>query len=234
MRSKLVLVLALVMGIVTTFLFFQYMNQVNAEKAMNSHLVEVVVAKEKILKNELINAQKLEMVMVPEKALHANTIKNQADAVGKLANADIEQGEAVLSHRLGTEISEEIYVSRKVREGYRAVSVGANFNQSVSNLIEPEDEVDVVFSLKKTEGNETKVQSTIILEKARVLAVGRKIVLPEDTQEPYAEYSSVTVELMPADALKLVNSAEQGSIHFMLHKRPVMTEKKSAGDSDQD
>ena len=233
MRSKLVLVLALVMGMVTTFLFFQYMNQVKAEKTMNSNLVEIVVAKEKIQKNEQITAQKLEMAIVPEKALHANSIKSLDGAEGKLANADIEQGEPVLSHRLGTETTEQIYLSRKVREGYRAVSVGVNLNQSAANLIEPEDEVDILFS-KKLEGPDAKIVSQIILQKARVLAVGRKMVLPEDTQEPYAEYTSVTVELKPEDALKLVNSAEQGNIHFMLHKRPILEDKKAISESDKD
>jgi pilus assembly protein CpaB len=233
MRSKLVLVLALVMGIVTTFLFFQFMKQVNAEKAMNSNLVEIVVAKEKIMKNEQITTKKLETAMVPEKAMHANAIKTFAEVDGKLANADIEKGEPILSHRLGTQTTENIYVSRKVRDGYRAVSVGVNLNQSTANLIEPEDEVDILFS-KKLPGQEGNVESKIILQKARVLAVGRKMVLPEDTQEPYAEYTSVTVELKPDDALKLVNSAEQGNIHFMLHKRPVITEEEAAGDSDQD
>lgn len=233
MRSKLVLVLALAMGMVTTFLFFQYMNTVDAEKAMNSNLTEIVVAKEKISKNERIASSKLELVMVPEKALHANSLKSLAEAEGKLANADIEKGEAVLTHRLGTETSEEMYVSRKVKEGYRAVSVGVNLNQSAANLIEPEDEVDILFS-KKAEGAEAKVDSQIILEKARVLAVGRKMVLPEDSKEPYAEYSTVTVELKPEDALKLVNSAEQGNIHFMLHKRPVLEEKETESESTKD
>lgn len=233
MRSKLVLVLALAMGMVTTFLFFQYMNTIDAEKAMNSNLTEIVVAKEKISKNERIASGKLELMMVPEKALHANSLKSLAEAEGKLANADIEKGEAVLTHRLGTETSEEMYVSRKVKEGYRAVSVGVNLNQSAANLIEPEDEVDILFS-KKAEGTEAKVDSQIILEKARVLAVGRKMVLPEDSKEPYEEYSTVTVELKPEDALKLVNSAEQGNIHFMLHKRPVLEEKATESESTQD
>jgi len=233
MRSKLVLVLALVMGIVTTFLFFQYMNQVNAEKAMNSSLIEIVVAKETIQKNEQITAQKLMMAAVPEKALHANSLKSIAEAEGKLANAAIEQGEPVLSHRLGTEKTEATYVSRKVREGYRAVSVGVNLNQSASNLIEPEDDVDIMFS-KKIEGPKPVVESKIILEKARVLAVGRKMVLPEDSQEPYVEYTTVTVELKPEDALKLVNAAEQGNIHFMLHKRPVLKETEAKSESDKD
>ncbi|HAQ08212.1 MAG TPA: Flp pilus assembly protein CpaB, partial [Bacillus bacterium] len=143
------------------------------------------------------------------------------------------QGEPVLPHRLGTETTEQIYLSRKVREGYRAVSVGVNLNQSAANLIEPEDEVDILFS-KKLEGPDAKIVSQIILQKARVLAVGRKMVLPEDTQEPYAEYTSVTVELKPEDALKLVNSAEQGNIHFMLHKRPILEDKKAISESDKD
>ncbi|WP_423407865.1 Flp pilus assembly protein CpaB [Heyndrickxia sp. MSNUG] len=233
MRSKLVLVLALVMGIVTTFLFFQYMSQVKAEKTMNSNLVEIVVAKERIEKNERITAKKLALAAVPQKALHPNSLKSIKNAEGKLANATIEQGEPVLSHRLGTETSEATYVSRKVRDGYRAVSVGVNLNQSASNLIEPEDEVDIMFS-KKIDGPQPKVESQIILQKARVLAVGRKMVLPEDSQEPYTEYTTVTVELKPEDALKLVNSAEQGNIHFMLNKRPVIKEQNVTVESDKD
>jgi pilus assembly protein CpaB len=44
--------------------------------------------------------------------------------------------------------------------------------------------------------------------------------------EPYVEYSSVTLELKQADAVKLINSAEQGNIHFVLHQRPIEKEKE--------
>lgn len=215
------------MGVITTVLFFNYMKQFDAATVSTTNTVKVVVAKEQIEKNERISASKLELVSMPEKSVHPEALKSIDAAEGKIATSVIVKGEAILSHRLVTEKEEKLFVSRKIREGYRAVSVGVNFNQSVSNLIEPEDDVDVVFSkAKKESATETSVDSVVLLEKARVLAVGRKLVDSEETEEPYVEYSSVTLELKQNDAVKLINSAEQGSIHFILHQRPIEKEKE--------
>lgn len=229
MRSKFVLVLALVMGMITTVLFFQYMKQFDAEKAATSNTVEIIVAKEKIEKNARITANMLEKVSLPEKSIHPKMIKSNDLAEGKLATSMIEKGEPIMSHRLVSELEEELYVSRKVKEGYRAVSVGVNINQTASNLIEPEDDVDVIYSrAKKAQNYEKEVETVVLLKKARVIAVGRKLQTPEDSKEPYVEYSNVTLELKPEDAFKLVNASEQGNLHFILHKRPVREENVDA------
>ncbi|MCL6570423.1 MAG: Flp pilus assembly protein CpaB [Bacillus sp. (in: Bacteria)] len=226
MKSKMVLILSLVMGIITTMLFFQYMKQMNTAKVTTVEMVDVVVAKEKIETNEKISSEKLEIVQIPKKGILPQMIKSVADVEGKLATAMIEKGEPILTHRLGSEKEEGVYVSRKVREGYRAISIGVNINQSVSNLIEPEDEVDVVVTkLIKDAANQNIAVSNILLKKARVLAVGRKMQTPEDTKEPYVEYSSVTIEIKPEDAINLVNATEEGKVHFILHKRPIVTEE---------
>ena len=169
---------------------------------------------------------------MPEKAVLPQSLKSFSEAEGKMATSVIEKGEPVLSHHLVSEQEEKVYVSRKVRNGYRAVSVGVNFNQSVSNLIEPEDEVDVIFTKEgKDQTNPIPPETTILLEKVRVLAVGRTLVTPDQKKEKYVEYSSVTLELKPEDSLKLINSSVQGKIHFILHKRPKMDEKSvSNGD----
>jgi pilus assembly protein CpaB len=226
LKSKMVLMLSLVMGIITTFLFFQYMKQTNTEKVTIVETVEVVVAKEKINKNEKITVEKLEIVKVPKKGVLPQAINTISGAEGKLATAMIEKGEPILTHRLGSEKEEGVYVSRKVREGYRAISIGVNINQSVSNLIEPEDEVDVVATkLIKDATSQNIAVSNILLQKVRVLAVGRKMQTPEDKKELYVEYSSVTIEIKPEDAINLVNATEEGKVHFILHKRPIVTEE---------
>lgn len=226
MRSKLILVLSLLMGIVTTLLFYQYTKKFNAEQVSAEKTIEIVVAKDKINKNERITQEKLELVKMPEKAVLPQSLKNVGEADGKIATSVIEKGEPILSHRLVSEQEEDVYVSRKVKEGYRAVSVGVNFNQSVSNLIEPEDVVDVVFTKEnKDPANQIPPESSILLEKARVIAVGRKIVTPEQSKEKYVEYKSVTLEVKPEGALKIINASEQGKIHFILNKRPEMDEK---------
>jgi pilus assembly protein CpaB len=213
------------MGIVTTLLFYQYMKQLNVEKTATTKMVEVVVAKDKIEKNETITTKKLELVKVPEKSILPQSLKSFSDAEGKIATAVIEKGEPILSHRLVSEKEEGVYVSRKVREGYRAVSVGVDINQSVTNLIEPEDEVDVILTVvKKDKENNPLPNSVVLLQKVKVLAVGRKMVTPENTKEPYVEFSSVTLELNPADAINLINEKEKGKIHLILNKRPTMDE----------
>jgi pilus assembly protein CpaB len=223
---KLILLMAIVMGLVTTLLFYQYTKKINVNQSVAEKTVNVVVAKEKIAMNETIPAKKLTIVQMPEKAVLPQSIHHIEDAEGKTASSIIEKGEPVLSHHLISEREESVYVSRKVRDGYRAVTVGVNINQSVSNLIEPDDLVDVVFT-KTDPNNQIPPTSTILLEKQRVLAVGRKMVSPDQSKEKYVEYSSVTIECKQQDALQLINATLEGKIQFILNKRPAMVEKNN-------
>ncbi|RHW43173.1 Flp pilus assembly protein CpaB [Neobacillus notoginsengisoli] len=235
MKSKTVLLLSLVMGIITTALFFQYMSKVDQSESASGAAVpmaEILVAKDVINKNEKITAEKLEVIKVPEESISWKAMKTVSEAEGKLAGSKIEKGEPILAHRLLSQKDETIYVSRKVREGYRAVTVSVNLPQSVSNLIEAEDWVDVIFSKEDKEAkvDKPKVNTKVLLEKARVLAVGRKISLPEEEKkegEQPEEYTTVTLELTPQDAFKLIHSSQEGNIHFMLHTRPAMNDDGS-------
>ena len=39
--------------------------------------------------------------------------------------------------------------------------------------------------------------------------------------EEYVEYSSVTLELKPEDAVKLVNASEKGDLHLTIHSKII-------------
>lgn len=225
MKPKILLLLSVVMGIITTFLFYQYMKQVGGAHTASVHTVGVVAAKETIEKNETITASMLEMVQVPENAVQPGAIQNISDAEGKLATSMIENGEQVLAHRLASEKDESVYVSRKVHDGYRAISIGVDLDQSVSNLIEPEDVVDVIVTkTTKDQANQPVPQTVILLQGVRVLAIGRQMQTPEETKEPYKEYSDVTLEVKPEDAVNLINATEQGKIYLILERRPLMND----------
>ncbi|MDP4162009.1 MAG: Flp pilus assembly protein CpaB, partial [Bacillota bacterium] len=124
MRSKIVLLMALFMGVITTILFFKYMQQFNADKVSVSHTVQVVTAKEQIDKNEIITADKLVLTNIPEKSVLPDTLTTLSQAEGKIASSMIAKGETILAHHIISENQEDTYVSRKVKEGYRAVSIG--------------------------------------------------------------------------------------------------------------
>ncbi|WP_243296989.1 Flp pilus assembly protein CpaB [Bacillus litorisediminis] len=223
MRSKIILLLALVMGVVTTFLFFNYMKQFDSETVANQNMTTVVAAKDKISKNELITAEKLMTIEVPSEGLHEQAILSMDGLAGQYATADIEAGEVLLNHRVQDEKEETIFVSKKVGEGKRAVSIGVNFVQSVANLVEPEDRVDVIFTevIEMPEPQQDIVETTTLLREVRVLAVDRRMIETKDEAEPHTEYSSVTLELSPEDSVKLVNAYESGSVHLAIHSRIV-------------
>ncbi|MCD8508808.1 MAG: Flp pilus assembly protein CpaB [Bacillus sp. (in: Bacteria)] len=215
MRSKIVLLLALIMGIITTVLFFQYIREAGqAQEVIQQEveMAEVIVAVQTINENHTLTEELLGVKKVPKESMHPNTVTDMDEVIGKFTTSMIETGETLLTHRVKSDEEEKQFISRKVSDGNRAVSIEVNFVRSVSNLIEPEDYVDVIL----TEDIEDEIVSIIIQSKIRVLAVGRKM-NPPTAEEGHVEYSSLTLELSAADATSIVNASHRGTLHFILH-----------------
>ncbi|MDP5274493.1 Flp pilus assembly protein CpaB [Chengkuizengella axinellae] len=216
MKSKVTLILAIVMGLVTTLLFYKYMDGMSTNTDVNVKLVDVVAVNKIIFENQVINKSSLKVIQVPEDGVHSKAIKDPEKVIGKIALADFAANEVILEHRIGSEADESLFVSRKVTEGFRAVSIGVNFVTSVSNLIEPEDIVDVIWTYEVKDTKE--IMSELLLEEVRVLAVGRRMI-ESTTDTEYVEYKSSTLELSANDAVKLVKASNAGSIQLILHGR---------------
>lgn len=218
MRSKLILMAALLMGIATTVLFFNYMQKYDAAAAATETFVEVVAANQDIKENTIITGAMLQRIEVPAGAVHAQAIKDPTLAEGKVAAGNLAAGEVLLSNHISDQKEEALYVSKKIKEGYRAVSLGVNLVQSVTNLIEPEDYVDLVYL--ETDKETGELIPSIILENVRVLAIGRRMV-QADTATEYVEYAAVTLEVKPEDGVKVIYADEKGIVSLMLHSRVV-------------
>jgi pilus assembly protein CpaB len=165
----------------------------------------------------------LQTIQIPPAHVLPQAVINLTDATGKIAVMDMAPGEILLSHHLKIQGEETLFVSKKVQEGYRAVTVGVNLVQSVSNLIEPGDYVDVVLTL--TDKKLDQVVSTKINENLRVLAIGRRMVEAK-SDTPYVEFSTVTLEVKPEDAVNIVNADERGNINLLLRSRINTTAEK--------
>lgn len=221
MKSKLLLILAMIMGLITTFLFYSYIEDLRQEQMSNKTMTNILVARKNIQKNQKLSKSMVIFKKVPKKSVHPQTIKDFSDLDGLFANAHISKGEPILKHRLQSQGEEEQFVSKKIQKGYRAVSASVNMVQSVTNLIEPNDLVDVIFSEEIEQNNgQAMITTELLLNKVKVLAVGRRMI--ESTSEgPSAEYHSVTLELRQEDAVRLVNAQERGNIHMILHSKII-------------
>ncbi|MFD1037352.1 Flp pilus assembly protein CpaB [Virgibacillus byunsanensis] len=218
MRSRIIFLLALIMGIITTILFFNYTKQYETEEVVQQQeTVQVVQTKEKIAENQVITAEVLKVVNVIKENIHPQSVSEISEVEGKISTAVMEQGEIVVAHRVKDQQDENLLLSLKIQDGYRAVSIGVNHVQSVTNMIEPEDRVDVFL----TETNDDdEIISEEIFSDIRVLAVGRKMNPPQN-ESTYSEYSAVTLELEPNDANMLINASATGNIHFTLHPSTI-------------
>jgi pilus assembly protein CpaB len=220
MRSKMMIIISLVMGVITTYLFYQYMQQFDHEAATSENTREVVLATRLIKENERISPNDVSIQLLPQEGVHPQAVVNLSEIEGKFATSDIEKGELILNHRLQSNEEERKLISRKVTDGYRAVSIESNFVQSVSNLIEPNDYVDVIFSEEVKTEADVVTKSKLLLKKVRVLAVGRRMI-EASSAEDYIEYSSVTLELKPEETIRVIEASERGNLQFTVHSRVI-------------
>jgi len=212
------------MAVITTFLFNKYLKELDEKYKKNENKISIVVPKVPINKNQRITKGILEYIEVEIESVHPEAIRTMEEIEGKYSITNLKKGEVLFSDRLVDQFKEDEFVTRKIREGYRAVSIEVNIVESVSNLIEPEDNVDVIFSEDiEQDGLEKKVNTEILLQNIRVLAVGKRLNEKEnkdwkveDEKDDKVEYISVTLELKPQDIVKLINADERGSIKLTL------------------
>ena len=226
MKSRNILIVALIMAVVTTILFRQYLQELDKKSKSTQKRVSIVVSNQTIAKNQKITKEMLQLKELSADSVHPEAVKKIEDLVGDYALTDIKAGEELFASRFTNQFEENTLITRKIREGYRAIAIEVNYVESVANLIQPEDYVDVTFSEKIIK--DSSIQTQTLLENVRVLAVGKRIVENETPSkdakgtEPKAaevQYNSVTVELKPEDVLKLANSDERGNIKFVLRSK---------------
>ncbi|MFC4409732.1 Flp pilus assembly protein CpaB [Chungangia koreensis] len=219
MRSRTLFILAILMGLITT-LMFVFSLRPNDEPQEVIEMKNVIAAIQPISENQLITEDMIEVKELPANIVHTASLQTKEEVVGKVASTKIETGEVILKHHIQSVEDEKSSVAKKIKDGYRGVSIGVNIVQSVSNLVEPEDEVDVIYTLRKGSSGQEVVNSDILFTGVKVLAIGTRMTVPTENEE-VVEYATVTLELKPEDAVKLVNALETGSLHLTLHSRII-------------
>ncbi|MFC5711398.1 Flp pilus assembly protein CpaB [Thalassorhabdus alkalitolerans] len=225
MKAKKLLMLAIFSGFITTIFFYIFINQAASTPAETSPVTEVVTASEDIARNQQITEENTVIVEMQEDQAHPQAVTDQEMILNRFASAEIKEGEVILNHRV--EQGEEAdFISKKIEEGNRAVSISVDYVKSVSNLVEPEDFVDVVLS-EEEDSQHAAVHTELVLDKVRVLAVGERMVDPDVEEGGTEEYHAVTLELSPEQSIEVINASERGTLQLALHsKRHTTSEAK--------
>jgi len=152
----------------------------------------------------------------------ANQPSAQADYVGAVTRRAFAQGEPIT---IGSVVQPDGrgFLAAQLAPGFRAVSIEIEDITAAGGFIQPNDRVDVIVTARAEGGND-QVNSSIILEDVRVLALGEMTQTQTEGEAPAIIQAGVAVlELTQEDARILALSDEMGTISLALRGVEVDT-----------
>ncbi|MEH7094845.1 Flp pilus assembly protein CpaB [Neobacillus vireti] len=215
MNKRTIFLISIFLAGIATFLFYQYTNQLSQEASSTEQVKTVIAAAADIQNDQEITENMIKTVEVPADSVYPGAVTDPSKIVGQFAAAEIASGEIILDHHLQS-LEESTKLEDKIQPDHRAVTLSAGAVESLANMIEPEDTIDIIYTGPSLDPKPVPGSNTVVLQaNVRVLAVGRRI----QTKEAFAEYDSITVEATPEEAIKFIKASKKGSLQYILHSK---------------
>lgn len=222
--QKLILI-SFALALVGALIFFIYVKSLK-ETNKSVKKIKVLVAAENIPSMTLIEKKMVKEIEVADNSIVKNYISDSSKIIGKYAKETVYKDEGFISNILLDKNSDEL--SLRIDSGSRAVSLNVTGDSAVSDLLKPEDYVDVVvYTAEKKDGTSVirNDEAKIILQNIKVLAVDKDINRSGSSNESTSQAGKtlsnflVTLSVPSNDVEKLVLAQSIGSIKLVL--RPM-------------
>ena len=211
--SKVLLVFGILLGGVTAFFLYNFLNETQDPVSAAVPQTDVVIAGDTIPAHTPISADMLEVKSVPVDMVHPEAGGDISLFVGGIARSEIIRGEQVLTSRVHTE-DMRATLSYRIPEDMRAISIPVGEVTGVSGYITPGDKVDVLVTLEDEEINEGTLTTYTLFQNVMVLAIGE---LPREVEDDESRVvGTVTLMVTPEQAEVYVYTNRQGSFHLTL------------------
>lgn len=136
------LLAALVLGSLTSFLVWRYVDGVG-QTVQPVQTTPVIVAATAIPARTVVTADMLQVQQIPVAARHPSALTSTREVVGKVSRSALTPGEQVLNTKLFLQ-REDSGLAFMIPDGLRAISVGFTEVIGTGGLLVPGDRVDVV------------------------------------------------------------------------------------------
>lgn len=214
-KVKIIALLAAILAAVLIFFFFNTLS-----KSGLGDTTEVVTAMGTIPANTAITEEMLQVKAVPDAALLSGYITEKEQVIGKVTKADIFSGEQILLVKLIApgEIGNDT-LAYAIEPGMRAITVSVDANTGLAGMLRPQNRIDLICDLEyPPTGAEPKSYSIVLAENVKILAVDN--VLSENgkrsEEEGAAAYSTLTLEVNPAQTLEISMAVHSGQLRTVL------------------
>jgi len=210
-RYTTVFYAAILTGLVATYGVYRYLQQ--AKAASQVPMQSVVVAARDVPEGEKLDRLALAVAQWPAGTAPESAFTNIDSVVGRVVRIPVFKGEAVVPGRLapaGTGPGLEV----KITPGMRAMAVKINDVAGLSGLIQPNNRVDVLVTLKANAQQNTKDEAKLFMSNMRVLSVGTQVERGDDGKPIQA--TTATLEVTPQQAEQLAVAMNEGTIQLVL------------------
>lgn len=185
----------------------------------------VVVAAVDIPENTQITTEMVTLRSVSDDSLLENYILDPQSVVGMVMTSDAYTGEQIIRDRLvrvGETASDRKTLAYALNPGMRAISIFIDQDTGFANLLKPGNRVDVLANYSHEEtrpvlNEEDQLEwvqvptSQLLAQNVSILAVGTAM-----DKNGAEEYTTVTLEVTPQDALNISAVSWWGNIRLLL------------------
>jgi pilus assembly protein CpaB len=209
LRASLFLALALVAAVGSALLLTRYMEARTAAARVPTR--PVLVAAVELAAGTEIRPDHLQVVEWPVASCPEGVFTERPALEGKVVSSRVVKGEPLLPAKLSGSGGG---LSALLTPGMRAVAVRVDDVVGVAGFIHPGDTVDVIATLRHDGG--TGTSSKVILQRIKVLAVGKELDHRTKANEKAVPATVATLMVDAGDSERLALAATQGKILLSL------------------
>ena len=185
-------------------------------------LVDIVVAKRDLPRGEIVGFESMATRKIPKDYLPGSVVApDRFDSyIGTRLLTPMRGGEPLVHAAM--EGADVTTFSSKVRQGIRALSIAVDETNSLSGMMQPGDHIDLQVSLRPPArpGISMAPEMTApLMQDILVLATGRQVRFATDTGHTPRGFTSITVEVTPDQAQKLIVAQRSGKLTALLRNR---------------
>ena len=210
-RTWLIAIVALFAGVLAAWSARQHLNERAAmlEAQSKVPMVQRLVAAYDLAAGTRLQADHVAIRDLPAAYAASDTLDPSRfpEIDGGLLSRSLRQGDPLVSAYVG-KTSEAL--STRLGEGRRAVTIPVDETSALSGMLAPGDLIDLYVSFE----HRRRQVTAPLLQGVLVLATGRQTL--GDEQAESGAFSSITLDVSPEDAVKLVAARQAGKVTAML------------------
>lgn len=224
MKNKLMLVVALLVGVLAFWLSARYMKSERDRLYAGAEMVSVIVANRDLPAMTVLRIDDLALNKVYKSAIGSDAFfqEDLNKLIGKRLKYPVKRAKMLLWSYVDISRDIKTGLAPIINSGKRAMSISISGASAVSSLVKPNDHVDILGTFtfpSRTNPQQVESVTLTLMQNVTVLATGQQLARQgtESGVEQQGGYSTVTFELFPEEVEILVFAQQtRGQLYLSL------------------